>query len=167
MQQNNTMKRSSSIAALSDHPEVPDRMNNNNNNEWNYQDELLATNMMLVSIDEETNNNHSFMQRNTQSGSMGSMASSRCSSRGSMTSSCSGWGSTTSRKSYKVDLCALGATAVDLDGSSSQQQQVVGGETFTKPSSKSSQQAVTISSAHSATPADSGDSWGFFVDSAF
>lgn len=157
------MKRSSSIAALSDHPEVPDS-NNNNNNGWNYQDELLATNMMLVSIDEETN--HSFMQRNTQSGSMGSMASSRCSSRGSMTSSCSGWGSTTSRKSYKVDLCALGTTAVDLDGSSSEQQ-VAGGESFTKPSSKSSQRAVTVSSTHSATPADSGDSWGFFVDSAF
>lgn len=161
------MKRSSSIAALSDHPEVPD--SNTNNNEWNYQEELLATTMMLVSIDEETNN-HSFMQRNTQSGSMGSMASSRCSSRGSMTSSCSGWGSTTSRKSYKVDLCALGATAVDLDGSSSQQQQlqqVVGGESFTKSSSKSSIQGVTVSSAHSAPPAESGDSWGFFVDSAF
>ncbi|KAG7341885.1 hypothetical protein IV203_006977 [Nitzschia inconspicua] len=149
------MKRSSSVAALPHDPQPEE-------SQWNYQDDLLATNMMLVSIEEETN--HSFMQRNQQ-GSMGSIASSRCSSRGSL----SGWGSAASRKSYKVDLCSLG----NLEDAQQQQPKQ---DSSQRNSSKGSTQRivtagsshpVSASSSHSAIPADSGDTWGFFVDSAF
>jgi hypothetical protein len=146
------MKRSSSIAALPHDPEPEYK--------WNYQDEVLASNMMLVSIDEDTN--HSFMQRNQQ-GSMGSMASSRCSSRGSMT----GWGSTVSRKSYKRDLCSL----ANLDDA--QLAALSKEESKEKKASKdigrplASKSAAVLPSAQGDADSGDGDSWGFFVDAPF
>jgi hypothetical protein len=155
------MKRSSSLAALPQDPEPESK--------WNYQDDILATNMMLVSIDDDTS--LSFMQRNQQ-GSMGSMASSRCSSRGSL----NGWGSTASRKSYKVDLSSL----VRLDDTQHHcQQQEDSPALSSSPSSKDSinlhhfmtsfSPSVTAAESHSSTAiaVDEDESWGFFVDSAF
>jgi hypothetical protein len=153
------MKRSSSLAALPQDPK-PD-------NKWNYQDDILASNMMLVAIDEETNS--SFTQRHHQ-GSMGSMASSRCSSRGSL----NGWGSTSSRKSYKVDLSSLSSHD---DTHHHQQQQEDSPKLPCSSSSKNStprhfmtslSHTMSMTEAHSclAVASEGGDSWGFFVDAA-
>mmetsp|Transcript_12900 Transcript_12900/g.20762 ORF Transcript_12900/g.20762 Transcript_12900/m.20762 type:complete len:131 (+) Transcript_12900:80-472(+) len=130
------MKRSSSDAALAD-PEPESK--------WNYQDDVLATSMMLVSIDEEN-----VLKRNHQtSGSLCSMASSRCSSRGSL----NGWGSSTSRKSYKVDLSSLAGD--DCSPKDQQHRQHQGSRT------------AAPSSGSTSDHADVDDSWGFFVDSTF
>jgi hypothetical protein len=145
------MKRSSSIAALAN-PEPESR--------WNYQDDVLATSMMLVSIDEDTKNN--MLKRShphSSNGSMTSFASSRCSSRGSL----SGWGSSTSRKSYKVDLASLASLeVVDATNDSSSSK----GE-----GSHREQQSKTITGVQSNNIGSTvevhheGDCWGFFVDS--
>jgi hypothetical protein len=142
-----TMKRSSSTAALAD-PEPESK--------WNYQDDVLAASMMFVSIDQETSTS---MKRNNEgSGSMGSIASSRCSSRGSL----SGWGSVASRKSYKVDLASLAGMEDDSSNfchSYDPSAQLI-----------SNSMVVTSTSAVSTTRTDgsnpNGESWGFFVDSA-
>jgi hypothetical protein len=148
------MKRSSSLAALPPAP-VPE-------SKWNYQDDMLAANMMLVVIDEDTS--RPFIQRNQQ-GSMGSISSSRSTSRGSL----NGWGSTSSRKSYKVDLSSLAV----LDDTQHQQLQETS-QTTTFPTSKNSTNHSMTSFSHQtgsdssqAAVFDGGDSWGFFVDSAF
>jgi hypothetical protein len=144
------MKRTSSLAALAD-PEPESR--------WNYQDDVLATSMMLVTFDEDTKNN--MLKRSyphSSNGSMTSFASSRCSSRGSL----NGWGSSTSRKSYKVDLASLASLEVV--------------DTTTSPSSKEgsqlvAQQSKTIASVQSNSSGSTEevhheeDCWGFFVDS--
>jgi hypothetical protein len=88
------MKRTSSIAALDDTIDTKG----------------LVSEMMLISLADGKNRNHrrgsNSMGSLSSSGSGGSVSSSRmssCSSRVSI----SGWGSTASRKSYKVDLCSL------------------------------------------------------------
>jgi len=110
------MKRSSSIAALDDTIDVKLR-----NDMPSYEDSVLVTSMMLVTIAEE-NRQASRMLRK-QHGSLGSMSTavttscsslSRCSSGGSLR----GWGSTASRKSYKVDLCSLADGIISGDDDS-------------------------------------------------
>ena len=153
------MKRSSSVAALAD-PEGETK--------WNWQDDVLATSMRLVAIEEEDPQRNSMMNKKNN-GSMGSMASSRCSSGGSL----QGWGTTASRKSYKRDLSSL-ASLEDHGAPST--------SSSTKPSSSTKDSSarypptsVAMSSGGAskgyiptvASAADEADSWGFFVDSAF
>lgn len=135
---------------------------------WNYQDDMLATNMMLVSIDEEGS---SMKNRNHQTnGSMGSMASSRCSSGGSL----QGWGTTASRKSYKRDLSSLASledhgatTSASASSSTSAQQQHSMSSKESPRSTLMNATAATNAACGESSSNNDADSWGFFVDSAF
>lgn len=105
------MKRSSSIAALDDSIDIKYHMNNPSI--YCEGENVLVTSMMLVTIDESRREKQ--LLRKRSNGSMCSISGmssisgvsmsslSRSSSRGSLR----GWGSSTSRKSYKVDLCSL------------------------------------------------------------
>ena len=143
------MKRSSSVAALAD-PEGETK--------WNWQDDMLATNIRLVAIREEED-----PSMKKSNGSLGSMASSRCSSGGSL----QGWGTTASRKSYKRDLSSL-ASLEDHGAPSS--------ASSSKESSCKKESSRSLDTNNGATKgyaqnipsaADEADSWGFFVDSSF
>lgn len=151
-----TMKRSSSVAQLAE-PE-PESI-------WNRQEDVLATSMLLVSINEETN--HSLTLLRKASGSMGSMASSRCSSKGSL----SGWGSTASRKSYKVDLSSIGFLENEADRSHKHHLSSSPGRLLPKEPSYQKHTnpsicvaAFKVESISNDSSLDLGDSWGFFVD---
>ena len=148
------MKRSSSIAALDDTIDVKLR------NNPSYEDGVLVTSMMLVTIAEENRQASRMLSKQRSNGSLGSMSTiatnssslSRCSSRGSLR----GWGSTASRKSYKVDLCSL------ADGISE--------DSIHHHSSEDQNKCPTLTLQHqkcgaSGTAAASHalDSWGFFL----
>ena len=93
------MKRSSSIAALDDTNDVKLR-----NTHSCFQESSLVESMMLVSIEGGNQQRNRILQKHRSDGSMSSMGSaSTLRSLGSLP----GWGSSTSRKSYKVDLCNL------------------------------------------------------------
>jgi hypothetical protein len=103
--------------------------------DWNRETEILASSMTLVSISEQTGQTLQYKS------SMGSLSSSSQGSGNSL----HGWGSDASRKSYKVDLCALGEAKVE------------GANTF----------HLRLEPALVATELDRemGESWGYFVDS--
>jgi hypothetical protein len=92
---------------------------------------MLASSMMLVAISEESSNGDV-----NYKGSTGTLTSSRSSA-----SCLSGWGNSTSRKSYKVDLATLG-----------------------EPSSQTGKNLPPASIEISASQPSSEDGWGFFVD---
>ena len=93
------MKRSSSIAALDDTNDVKLR-----NTHSCFQESSLVESMMLVSIEGGNQQRNRILQKHRSDGSMSGMGSaSTLRSLGSLP----GWGSSTSRKSYKVDLCNL------------------------------------------------------------
>jgi hypothetical protein len=152
------MKRSSSVAALAD-PEGETK--------WNWQDDMLATSMRLVAIEEEDSHRNSMKRNHQNNGSMGSMASSRCSSGGSL----QGWGTTASRKSYKRDLSSL--ASLDDHGApscSSREQHPSSKDTPPYPPTLVAVNTSGVCKDYSssgASSADGADSWGFFVDSAF
>jgi hypothetical protein len=155
------MKRSSTVARLTDDPQQHQSVEADHHyhnyhtqsiSKWNYQEDILATSMMLATISDDKDRR--FQTR--RSGSMGSNVSSggsmsRCSSRSSL----SGWGSATSRKSYKVDLCSL----ADRD----------------PPTNQYHVKSVSVDSGgghegcdvlpSSVVPDTVEDVWGFFVDS--
>ena len=131
------------------------------NYEHNFEDSLLVTSMMLVSIEEERRGGNQLRKQRSNS-SMGSMSAtsnfSRCSSRGSLR----GWGSTASRKSYKVDLCSL-ASMDDFRGGTTSNHHAI-------PKARRKQSA-TISCEKSGPSRNDPsltnrvlDSWGFFLD---
>ena len=88
---------------------------------WNYHDDVLATSMMMVSICNDSDwfvpssslSSGAAATASLSSSSSSSAMADRRSSMGSTMSASSsrgslvGWGTTASRKSYKVDLCAL------------------------------------------------------------
>lgn len=96
------MKRSSTIANLDD--SIGTELGNCE--ESRYNESVMVTSMTMLKIAEESQLEHRLLRKQRPSGSMCSMsASSSFNSRGSLR----GWGSSTSRKSYKVDLCSLAA----------------------------------------------------------
>lgn len=95
-----TMKRSSSVAALDDSIDVQ-------YNKYSYEDSLLVSSMRLVTIEEERRGESQRLRKQRSNSSMSNTSSSSGLSRSSSRGSLRGWGSTASRKSYKVDLCAL------------------------------------------------------------
>jgi hypothetical protein len=76
-------------------------------------DEMIASAMMLISISENAVLNVGYKPMSSSS-----LPSSCNSSGGNL----SGWGSATTRKSYKVDLCSLGASYESQSMSQSQHQ---------------------------------------------
>jgi hypothetical protein len=149
------MKRSSTIARLVDEPQHAEQENHYHHyhvssSKWNYQDDILATSMMLATISDDKDRRY----QTRRSGSMGSTVSggsmSRCSSRSSL----SGWGSATSRKSYKVDLCSL----ADRDSPTSQYN-VKSASASSSGSHGACDELLTV------VPDTVEEAWGFFVDS--
>lgn len=150
------MKRSSTAARLADEPQHSVDADHYHHyhapsGKWNYQDDVLATSMMLATISDDKDRRC----QTRRSGSMGSNVSSggsmsRCSSRSSL----SGWGSAASRKSYKVDLCSL----ADRDPSTRQYQ-----EKSASADSGGTHEGCDV--LPSVVPDLGGDVWGFFVDS--
>lgn len=70
---------------------------------WSRSTEMLASSMMMVAISEGTSSGDLDYK-----GSTGTLTSSRSSA-----SCLSGWGNSTSRKSYKVDLATLGEPSLE------------------------------------------------------
>jgi hypothetical protein len=114
------MKRSSSTPALPNPVE----------GKWNYQDEILASSMMMVTIAEENT-----AARLRSKASVGNLSSA------SSGDTLSGWGSTGSRKSCKMDLSSMCESKAE------------------QPSKSSSYEPVSMDVNESG-----GDSWGYFVD---
>jgi hypothetical protein len=96
------MKRSSSIAALDDDIDVK-----LGNRRASYEESVLVSSMMLVTIEEEGKNR--MLRKRGSDGSVSSMSTTNSFSSSSSRGSLRGWGSMASRKSYKVDLCSLGS----------------------------------------------------------
>ena len=119
--------------------------------QWSRRTEILASQMNLVSISEDS----SSMSLMGYKSSMGSLASSSDVSSSSSRGSLSGWGSSQSRKSYKIDLSSLAreddSACNDLKNTKKQEQQ---------PGLSSRAFFVTSSKEHH----QDGDSWGFFVN---
>mmetsp|Transcript_21519 Transcript_21519/g.50964 ORF Transcript_21519/g.50964 Transcript_21519/m.50964 type:complete len:148 (-) Transcript_21519:301-744(-) len=147
------MKRSSSIAAL-DHT-IDVKLGNLSR----YEEKLLASSMMLIAIAEEDRQERGLLRKQTSNSSMGSMSTtssfSRCRSHGSLP----GWGSSVSRKSYKVDLCSL----ADEDDAHEDMRN-------THVALKNKRKAKTLplkrDGGTSSTSVENHalDSWGFFLD---
>uniref|UniRef100_A0A7S4AX59 Uncharacterized protein n=1 Tax=Pseudo-nitzschia australis TaxID=44445 RepID=A0A7S4AX59_9STRA len=149
------MKRSSSIAALDDTIDVK------LGNKSGYEESILVSSMMLVAIAEEGRQERLILRKQTSNGSIGSISAtsslSRCRSYGSLP----GWGSTASRKSYKVDLCSL----EDEDDENS------GDITTHHAPSKNQRKCPTLplqrsGASSSSTSAENSvlESWGFFLE---
>jgi len=143
------MKRSSSIAALDDTIDVQDY-------ESSFEDHVLVTSMMLVTIEEESRRNKLLLRNNGLNGSMGSISATSSFSRSNSGGSLRGWGSSSSRKSYKVDLCSLVADdetpASDLT-LSKERRKLSSVIAFPKSGSSGTSETVTNHSL---------ESWGFF-----
>lgn len=148
------MKRSSSIAALDDSIDIKLR-----NYRHSYDESLLVSSMMLVTIEEERRGKNQLLTKQRSIGSMSATSSfSRSSSRGSLR----GWGSSASRKSYKVDLCSL-VSMDDFHGETA-------GNHHAMPKVRRKQS--TTLSLQKNEPNFTGapltnptlDSWGFFLD---
>jgi hypothetical protein len=150
------MKRSSSIAQLADDPQQAldtEHLRHVPSMKWNYQDDVLATSMMLATISDEK-----CLRRPARSGSIGSNVStgnlSRCNSS---RSSLSGWGSTTSRKSYKLDLCSLAGGDSSADHHHHHDKSTEAANSGRNRESCDERTSVAGDTAE--------DSWGYFVDS--
>lgn len=96
------MKRSLSIAVLDDSMDAK-----LGSNTPSYEENGLVTSMMLVSIEEESRRGHRILREHRLNGSMSSISATSSLSRSSSRGSLRGWGTSASRKSYKVDLCSL------------------------------------------------------------
>ena len=160
------MKRTSSIAALDDTIDTKG----------------LVSEMMLVTlVDGKNRNRAGSLTRNHRrdNNSMGSLSSSgggsvsskmsRCSSRGSI----SGWGSTASRKSYKVDLCSLADEIIPVELSSfstnhttKEEDRLIQEQDNNKCCTIAMRQKGDASGTSTATIGANTvlDSWGFFLE---
>ncbi len=143
------MKRSSSVAALDDSIDV----------KYSYEDSLLVSSMRLVTIEEERRGEGQRLGKQ-RSNSISSMSASSGLSRSSSRGSLRGWGSTASRKSYKVDLCAL-ASMDEFD------RETIATQPLQKLRRKeSSSRSLQKGGANCSVPSLSHpalESWGFFM----
>ena len=140
------MKRSSSIACLDDSIDVK-----LGNYKSGYEESVLVSSMMLVTIEEESRGERNQLLATNRSMSSMSATSSRSSLRG--------WGSSASRKSYKVDLCALAAD--DLEESTSNHE-----EATPQVRRKCCTTALELPKSNNDTTVTNHalDSWGFFLE---
>mmetsp|Transcript_16761 Transcript_16761/g.34525 ORF Transcript_16761/g.34525 Transcript_16761/m.34525 type:complete len:150 (-) Transcript_16761:919-1368(-) len=149
------MKRSSSIAALDDTIDVKLR-----DGKAAHEEKVLVTSMMLVTIDEENRQGNRLVRKGQSNGSMSARSSfSRSSSRGSLR----GWGSTASRKSYKIDLCALADSDDDFNSDSDNSNHRSSSNNRRTLRTLTLQKGVTNNTS-SAAMNQALDSWGFFLD---
>mmetsp|Transcript_12916 Transcript_12916/g.32574 ORF Transcript_12916/g.32574 Transcript_12916/m.32574 type:complete len:149 (-) Transcript_12916:269-715(-) len=148
------MKRSSSVAALDDSIDVKF-------GDY-YEDSVLVTSMRLVTIDEDRRGGNQLLRKQRSDGSMSSMSATSGFSRSSSRSSLRGWGSSASRKSYKVDLCSLASTDDFLGETTSNDHRhakVRRNNSATLALEKSSSSDNGASLTNQAL-----DSWGFFLE---
>lgn len=155
------MKRSSSIAALDDSIDIKF-----GNHRSSYDECALVTSMMLVTIEEESRRGNQSMRKQRSNESIGTLSAASSFSRSSSRCSLRGWGSTTSRKSYKVDLCSLAANDFHAENDSGRQR------TGTDRRNRSTTLALKKVDVNTTTNHNNGpsainhavDSWGFFLE---
>ena len=152
------MKRSSSIAALDDSIDVKF-----GNYRSCYEDNILVTSMRLVTIDEERLGKNKLLRKQRSDGSMSSMSVASSFSRSSSRGSLRGWGSSASRKSYKVDLCSLAST-VDFLGENTSNHHGLGKARRKKSSATLALQRSASRGNGAPLTNQALDSWGFFLE---
>jgi hypothetical protein len=161
------MKRSSSIAALDDSIDI----NMNKPSVYCEGENVLVTSMMLVTIDENRREKQ-LLRKQRSNGSMSSISGvsslsgvsmsslSRSSSRGSLR----GWGSSASRKSYKVDLCSLACVNDVFHGDLAVALPTKTRRKFPKALALQKGRASNGKGGSSSGTNDALDSWGFFLE---
>ena len=151
------MKRSATIASLDDCIDVK-----LGNHQSSYDESVLVSSMMLVTIEEESRRGDQRLRKQRSDGSMGSMSAASSFSRSSSRGSLRGWGSSTSRKSYKVDLCCLAAN--DFHGDSVSSHFATSKNRRHRPTSITlNKTEASKKNSNSSVTNHAADSWGFFL----
>mmetsp|Transcript_15829 Transcript_15829/g.36648 ORF Transcript_15829/g.36648 Transcript_15829/m.36648 type:complete len:159 (+) Transcript_15829:191-667(+) len=157
------MKRSAKIAALDNSIDIMF-----GKHESDYEESVMVASMMLVTIDEESRRVDQRLRKQRSDGSIGSMSAASTFSRSSSRGSLRGWGSTASRKSYKIDLCSLAAN--DFHGETISSHHTASSDRRYRPSSPTLKKNEVCNNNNSNDNNCSSvinnaaaDSWGFFL----